>query len=568
MKVLFLDFEVFRYDWLVVIADLHTKEYIEIVNDVPRLEAFYTSHRDYVWVGYNIKGYDQYILKGLLQGYSAWDISNWIVALGLDGWRFSRDINFVPLNIYDVQFERSKSLKWYEASMGHSIVESGVDFDLDRKLTEDEITTTLKYCRNDVNEGVRVFMLTKDDFTAHCQLLSMFHIPLKDIRKTKVQLSAQILGATDRDFDVAKRKADEFDIDLPPTLVLNKYRKAADWYMDWSNRSYGKSFDMLVAGCNCQFGWGGLHGALEKYDAGGRFLIFDVASLYPSLMVEYDLLSRYARPEHYRQIRDMRLKYKAEGNPLEAPLKIVLNGSYGASKDRNNPMYDPRQANRVCVYGQLLLLDLIEKMEGLGLIYNINTDGVMIKLNSEEVERRAIAVTEEWQKRTRLKLDTKVLDRVAQRDVNTYAMRQTNGKLKLKGAYCKKTTPLSNELAVIQKAVVSCLLDGVPVEKTIRGDKCLMDFQMIKRATGNHPTLILDGKDLDMKTIRVFASKDGGELYKRHRNGNIARVEGMPQSVAMLNEDITDMAPPDWLDLDWYIREAERRVESFRYRIK
>ena len=232
MKVLFIDFEVFRYDWLVVIADLHTKEYIEIVNDVPRLEAFYTTHRDYVWVGYNIKGYDQYILKGLLQGYSAWDISNWIVGLGLDGWRFSRDINSVPLNIYDVQFERSKSLKWYEASMGHSIVESGVDFDLDRKLTEDEITTTLKYCRNDVDEGIRVFMLTKDDFTAHCQLLSMFHIPLKDIRKTKVQLSAQILGATDRDFDVAKRCSDEFDIDLPPTLVLNKYRKAADWYMD------------------------------------------------------------------------------------------------------------------------------------------------------------------------------------------------------------------------------------------------------------------------------------------------------------------------------------------------
>src|SRR3712207_8214028 len=50
-------------------------------------------------------------------------------------------------------------------------------------------------------------------------------------------------------------------------------------------------------------------------------------------------------------------------SPLQAPLKIVLNGTYGAMKDKYNPLYDPRQANRVCVYGQLLLLDLIEKLE-------------------------------------------------------------------------------------------------------------------------------------------------------------------------------------------------------------
>ncbi len=65
----------------------------------------------------------------------------------------------------------------------------------------------------------------------------------------------------------------------------------------------------------------------------------------------------------YEEIYHTRLRYKAEKNPLQAPLKLVLNSTYGVMKDKNNDLYDPLQANRVCVYGQLLLLDLIERLE-------------------------------------------------------------------------------------------------------------------------------------------------------------------------------------------------------------
>lgn len=39
------------------------------------------------------------------------------------------------------------------------------------------------------------------------------------------------------------------------------------------------------------------------------------------------------------------------------------NSTYGAMKDKFNPLYDPKQANNVCVTGQLLLLDLLEHLE-------------------------------------------------------------------------------------------------------------------------------------------------------------------------------------------------------------
>lgn len=51
-----------------------------------------------------------------------------------------------------------------------------------------------------------------------------------------------------------------------------------------------------------------------------------MGALYPSLMIEYGYLSRnVTNPEKYKEIRDTRLKLKAEKNPMQLPYKIVLN---------------------------------------------------------------------------------------------------------------------------------------------------------------------------------------------------------------------------------------------------
>lgn len=69
---------------------------------------------------------------------------------------------------------------------------------------------------------------------------------------------------------------------------------------------------------------------------------------------------------------------------MQQPYKIVLNSTYGAMKDKHNAMYDPRQANNVCVGGQLLLLDLIERLEDHCEIIQSNTDGILVKLRRYE----------------------------------------------------------------------------------------------------------------------------------------------------------------------------------------
>ena len=61
--MIFYDFEVFKYDWLVVILDMDAQKEHVIINDPEQLKAFYETHKDDIWCGYNSRNYDQFILR-------------------------------------------------------------------------------------------------------------------------------------------------------------------------------------------------------------------------------------------------------------------------------------------------------------------------------------------------------------------------------------------------------------------------------------------------------------------------------------------------------------------------
>ena len=73
--MIFYDFEVFRYDWLVVVGDGEEGQQAAIINDPIKLKAFYERHREDIWVGYNSRRYDQYILKALLLDMDPYKLS-------------------------------------------------------------------------------------------------------------------------------------------------------------------------------------------------------------------------------------------------------------------------------------------------------------------------------------------------------------------------------------------------------------------------------------------------------------------------------------------------------------
>ena len=572
----FYDFECFKYDWLVVLIDMGAQKETVIVNDKERLERFYKDHKNDIWTGFNSRHYDQWILKGILCGFDPKEINDWIIVKDEPGWKFSSAMREFPLNNYDVMQNIDRGLKVFEGFMGNDIRESSVPFDIDRKLTPAEIEETIKYCRHDVEQTIEVFLRRKADFDAQFGLLKMYNMPLSNISKTKVQLAAKILEAKKKTYN------DEFEISFPPTMQIKKYSAVVDWYKNRANRKYRvdpdnekskkMQLEINVAGVPHVFGWGGVHGARERYSGEGWYLNMDVESLYPSLMIVYNLLSRSCNPNKYTEIRNLRIKYKHEKNPLQAALKIVLNGTYGAMKDANNPLYDPLMANNVCVFGQLLLLDLIEHLEPYCEIIQSNTDGVLVKLpnGSDEAFYKIDDIAHEWEERTGLVLEFDEYRKVFQKDVNNYVIVEVDGHYKSKGTYVKKLGELDYDLPIVNKAMVDFMVKGIPVEVTISKCNDLKEFQMVKKISGKYKTLVhgdaINGIPIKEKCVRVFASRrrsDGGLIKIHGTTGRPAKVENTPEHCFFRNGDVNGEKCPKELDKRWYVDLTNKRLEGF-----
>lgn len=561
--MLFYDFEVFQEDWLVVIKDTETRTTHTIVNDEDNLRKIYEENKNNIWIGFNSRSYDQYILKGILLGLSPQKINEHIIVYNQGGWSFSNSFNKIQFYNYDIMTDKFKGLKQLEGFMGNDIRETTVNFNTNRKLTPEEIKEVIFYCNHDVEQTMHVFMNRKQEFESHMSLIKAFELPLSYINKTKAQLSAIILEA-----ERVHERDDEFDITIVDTLRLDKYKHILEWYNNPLNRDYKKSLDINVAGVPHTFGWGGLHGAIPQYQGEGVFVNSDVGSFYPALMIEYDFLSRNVKhPEKYREIRDKRLEFKKSKDPRQQPYKIVLNSTYGASKDQYNNLYDPLQANNVCINGQLLLLDLIEHVEAntsFKLIQS-NTDGVMFKLNSADDIPVYESICKEWEERSRMSLEHDIINKVVQKDVNNYIIVMEDGKVKSKGAYVKKLDKLDNDLPIVNKALMEYFINGVPVEVTINEAKYLIDFQKVVKVSSKYKYALHGDKKLNEKILRVFASKNYSDkgVYKINSKGKPEKIAGTPEHCFIENGDVNGKRISRKLDRSWYIDVAKKRIVDF-----
>ena len=89
--MLFYDFEVFKYDWLVVVLDMTAEKEHVIINSRDELQALYDAHRADIWVGYNSRHYDQYILKSILCGLNPKEMNDWIIVQNNDCLLYTSD---------------------------------------------------------------------------------------------------------------------------------------------------------------------------------------------------------------------------------------------------------------------------------------------------------------------------------------------------------------------------------------------------------------------------------------------------------------------------------------------
>lgn len=582
------DFEVFSKAnwWMVVLIDIDSKEKTVIVNDKLKLKEFYNNHKHDIFVGYNSRGYDQWILKGILLGMNPCKINDEIILQGKNGYQVVKKAKDISLNNYDVA-DIQHSLKQYEGFMGHMIKESDVPFDLDRPLTEDEINKTIFYCTHDVEETIELFNEKIADFNSHLLLIDTFELDMQMFNKTKAQISANILGGVKQ-----SRVDDEFDYKIPDTLNLGKYEYILDWYMNPINKTYGKKLLTDIAGVEHVLGFGGIHSAIPNYKGKGIYAHADVASLYPSLMIRYGLLSRNVKnPNKFKEIKDTRLKLKRLKDPKQGALKIVINATYGISKDRNSSLYDPKMANSVCISGQLLNVDLVDKIEEYGQLIQNNTDGVIFKYDTMEDLEKAKAKAHEWEVRTGLELEWDIFDEIYQRDVNNYLIMNKGEILESKGCV-KQKSKIDNNLPIVTEAILNYCSKNIPIEDTINNCNEIIKFQSILKASGLYQytfygttkqieiedkgktkkvTVEDEGIKMTEKVLRVFASLDENDkgVYKVKNKYKVEKIAGSPNRCFIYNENVSDIDKTveikllNKLDREYYINYTKDILADF-----
>ena len=573
----FVDTETFKYDWLMVAINPIEKEEVVIVNDPDKLRRFYEKYKHEIWVGYNIAGYDQYIIKGLLLGFNPKEINDFIIVDKRKGWEFSSLFNTKPLIIYDTIPAIPVSLKVLEGFLGNSIHETSVPFDIDRKLTEKELEETIKYCRFDVYNTIDVFIRKKNEFDSQLALVKTFNLPLSYLGKTQAQLAAIILGAK------KKSLRDEWAIRLPETLQLGKYKRVGDWFLNPDNHKYDCKLVTAICGLEHTIAWGGIHAGVSKFQYKCRpdevILDVDVDQLYPTLMIVYHLLSRgVSQPEKFKGILETSLRLKAEGKKKERePYKRICNITYGAEGDKFNPMYDPLHRNLVCVFGQVLIIDLLDKVEDLIQLLQSNTDGIFVKLKRSDVPEFKRRV-QEWEKRTGLRMSYDEFNAMYAKDVNNYIAVREDGSYHAKGAYVKELSPLDYDLPIVNEAVKNYFLFGTPVEHTINNCNDFIKFQKIVKLSAKyewveHEHQWTNDEVFDNKAYRVFASTDPDDKrllkckrvvdkydqikVKKDKFGNT------PDNCFVCNDDIKGASVPAKLDRDYYVNLAKKRVIDF-----
>ena len=407
------------------------------------------------------------------------------------------------------------------------------DFDsmIDYNINDIESTSELlNRCKKDVDlriaiedeYGVRV--LSKDGVNIGMKILTQKYLEktgltwwdIKDLRSpmSVIPLKDVILPFIKYDSPILQRVLEDIK-----NQIVSPGRKGYENKFVFNNLRYS-------------VGVGGIHSVnspeiiIPRDDE--MLIDIDVASLYPSMLIEYEFYPKHLGKEFlevYKQIKDERIEAKHNGDKVKnETLKLALNGLSGNLQNEHNFCYSPFAVMQIRINGQLLLLMLAEKLTQIGCrIVQANTDGLFVLLK-KDVYSKVNSICREWEQLTKLTLEEDRFKAMYQYAINDYFAITEDNKVKEKGMFIT-TVKLGKGLTpkIIPKAVISFFKDGIPVEDTIKNCTDIRDFLMSEK-TGKQWHVEYMNEE-QQRTNRFYASTNGGYLWKwkdtGHKEGEI-----------------------------------------------
>jgi len=542
-KFWIVDIETIVNCFIVCFEDYKTKEKHSFIinrhhNDLPKLIAFLNDnikHDDWHF-GYNIQGFDSQItefiiqnqklllditdsntLSGIFAKYAQEIIEKAARGEWLDYPEFKLSIKTVDifkLNHWDSPAKRS-SLKWIQYSMDWMNVEEMPHHHNTPVLTDEELQAVLEYCENDVASTKAIYLhrnsygeqVMASQINLRATLSKKYGVNLYSASEPRISKEIFLyflsnkLGIDKRDIKKMRTYRDKVvlrDIILPSiTFTTPEFEAVHNWFKNlvvdtkiYAGRDdveKGPKHTMMYKGVKTDYGLGGLHGCIKPgiYKAEGTRIILsaDVKSFYPNLAIKNKWGPAQFPIEDFCELYEWfyneRTKY-GKKDPLNYLFKIILNSTYGLSKEKNSFLYDPELTFRITVNGQLQLSMLYEmlatRIPGAEPLMQ-NTDGLEFIIE-EKYKDLFYDICKEWEVITNLELETVQYDKMIIGDVNNYIAVQDTGEVKCKGRFEFKELPFhkNKSFLIIPMALYAYFMDGKDPVEFLKENRNIFDY--------------------------------------------------------------------------------------------
>lgn len=548
-------------------------KFFKQVNKYITWGEYYTTTRqiesNIIFCGYNNLHYDNPIINYIIEyedtlmNHNVFTICSSIFNLSktittskednIDAWKhWKYQIWFDTFDILTMLYSNKLrvGLKEIQVTMQYPNVQEFV-CDWTKPLPLEDFDSMIDYNINDIESTSELLDRCKDAVDLRIAIEDEYGVRV--LSKDGVNIGMKILtqkylektGLTWWDIEGLRSPMDYIplkDVILPfikyDSPILNRVLEdMKDQIVSPGRKGYENNF--VFAGLRYTVGVGGIHSKndpeiiIPKEDE--MLIDIDVASLYPSMLIEYGFYPKHLGPEFlevYSQIKNERIEAKHNGDKVKnETLKLALNGLSGNLQNEHNFCYSPEAVMKIRINGQLLLLMLAEKLTQVGCrIVQANTDGLFVLLKKDNYQQ-VNTICRNWEQLTKLTLEEERFEAMYQYAINDYIAVREGYKetknpnlIKTKGMFITEVL-LGKGLSakIIPEAIIKYFVDGIPVEQTIKECKDIKKFLMSEK-TGKQWHVEYMNKE-QQRTNRFYASTNGGYLWKwkdtGHKEGEI-----------------------------------------------
>lgn len=321
-----------------------------------------------------------------------------------------------------------KSLKQWEMYSGLRIEE--LPYEPDTLLSGAEKQRIIEYCTYDTVATATVFFeRCYGRFEVYRELVEMYpkHIPRRLDRPIASMAEGIVYGTRDQ---IPPKTLDpldyiEFERFGCPEEVKNIIRKIAREPKPASTAEARlRQLENTFKGVS--YGKGGSH--FIRKGMWRNIHAFDVASMYPTIIIMWKLLKTLEANEKFKSIREerFRIKHDPAQQTRQKALKDTLNSVSGKFRAQGSTAYDVAVGEAMCYIAQMVISECAFACPELAKLIEVNTDSVFV-IGDANIDVLRNKITPKLLKDYGIVLEEEVFDMCYFRDVNNYIIYDKDG---------------------------------------------------------------------------------------------------------------------------------------------